>query len=295
MKAKTVSGLMITLLLTNMLTLAFRIQKVEASSTIYIRADGSIDPPTAPIHTVDNITYTVTDNISETIVIQRNNIVVNGAGYTVQGTGSGNNGIYLSSVSYVTVKNTRVVNFSTGIRLGYSQYCTLVDNYISSTYVGIALVSSNINTFYGNTVSNNVSDLNYGIYLYLSGTNTFSRNTISLNRVGIYIRASGNIFSGNNISDNWTGIDLYYGGDNKIFHNNFINNTQQVYIYLDFRDKFDDGYPSGGNYWSDYTGIDMYSGLYQNETGTDGIGDTPYFVNATYPPTLRSIKTTIPS
>jgi PKD repeat protein len=41
---------------------------------------------------------------------------------------------------------------------------------------------------------------------------------------------------------------------------------------------WDDGYPSGGNYWSGYAGVDLYSGPYQNQTGSDGIGDTPYVV-----------------
>jgi hypothetical protein len=42
----------------------------------------------------------------------------------------------------------------------------------------------------------------------------------------------------------------------------------------------DNGYPSGGNYWSDYNGTDMYHGPYQNQTGSDGIGDTPYVIDA---------------
>jgi hypothetical protein len=42
---------------------------------------------------------------------------------------------------------------------------------------------------------------------------------------------------------------------------------------------WDNGYPSGGNYWSDYTGTDLYSGPYQNETGSDGIGDTSYDID----------------
>ncbi len=32
-------------------------------------------------------------------------------------------------------------------------------------------------------------------------------------------------------------------------------------------------------YWSDYIGNDALSCPYQNETGSDGIGDTPYVVN----------------
>ena len=46
-KKMIASGLMLTLLLIGMLTLAFSIEQVKASGTIYIRADGSIDPPHA--------------------------------------------------------------------------------------------------------------------------------------------------------------------------------------------------------------------------------------------------------
>jgi len=67
------------------------------------------------------------------------------------------------------------------------------------------------------------------------------------------------------------------------YHNNFINNNEwQVndigpFFGLDYSvNTWDAGYPSGGNYWSDYTGVDLYSGAYQNEPGSDGIGDTSY-------------------
>jgi hypothetical protein len=43
---------------------------------------------------------------------------------------------------------------------------------------------------------------------------------------------------------------------------------------------WNNGYPSGGNYWSDYNGTDFYSGPYQNVTGSDGIGDTSYVIDA---------------
>jgi hypothetical protein len=43
---------------------------------------------------------------------------------------------------------------------------------------------------------------------------------------------------------------------------------------------WDDGYPSGGNYWSDYTGLDLYKGANQTVAGSDEIGDTPYTVDA---------------
>jgi hypothetical protein len=42
---------------------------------------------------------------------------------------------------------------------------------------------------------------------------------------------------------------------------------------------WDNGYPAGGNYWSDYTGKDQYSGTKQNANGSDAVGDTPYDIN----------------
>jgi hypothetical protein len=39
---------------------------------------------------------------------------------------------------------------------------------------------------------------------------------------------------------------------------------------------WDNGYPSGGNYWDDYNGTDQFSGPDQNIPGPDGIGDYPY-------------------
>jgi hypothetical protein len=42
---------------------------------------------------------------------------------------------------------------------------------------------------------------------------------------------------------------------------------------------WDDGYPPGGNYWSDYTGVDVKSGPNQDQPSSDGIGDTPYIID----------------
>jgi len=42
---------------------------------------------------------------------------------------------------------------------------------------------------------------------------------------------------------------------------------------------WDDGYPSGGNFWSDYEGVDEKSGSNQDQPGSDGVGDTAYAID----------------
>jgi len=76
MKSKLL--LLILLLSCFVFVAAPKADTVQALGTIYIRADGSIDPPTAPITTVDNVTYTLTGNIYDSIVVERNNTVIDG-------------------------------------------------------------------------------------------------------------------------------------------------------------------------------------------------------------------------
>jgi hypothetical protein len=74
-------------------------------------------------------------------------------------------------------------------------------------------------------------------------------------------------------------IHLYSPSNNTIYHNNFIGNAFQASTDGS-PNTWDNGYPSGGNYWSDYNGTDLHSGPCQNVTGSDGIGDTPYAIGA---------------
>ena len=272
---KTVSGIMLTLLLVGMLTLAFNIQPVKAGGTIYIRADGSIDPPTAPIQR-DGDVYTFTDNIYDEIVVERDNIVIDGNGYTLQGSGTGT-GIYLSGRTNVTVRNTQIKTFYYGIWLGFSSNNSISGNNIANNYDGIWLYPScNYNSISGNNIANNV----YGIWLYSScNYNSISGNNIANDVYGIGLGfSSNNSISGNNIANEGYGIRLYYSSGNMIYHNNF--SSQQVVTQDSSDNLWDDGYPSGGNYWSDYVGVDIKSGPGQNLPESDGIGDTPYVIDS---------------
>ena len=280
---KIVSVIMLSLLVISVLALAFNIQPVKASGTIYIRADGSVDPSTAPVSSVDNVTYTFTSNIYDSIVVQRDNIVINGAGYTAQGTGSGK-GIDLMWRSNVTVENMTITTFyDGGIGLDYSSSGNNIcgNNITNNHQYGIALGGySSHNVISGN----NITGSTYGIELYEDSDNIISGSNITNNTPqGILLVNSANYNSivESNITNNTCGIGFYSSSNNEFHHNNFIDNTQQVcFYYSGYSNFWDDGYPSGGNYWSDYNGTDFNSGTYQNETGSDGIGDTPYLIDA---------------
>jgi len=477
------------LCLLSLLSVPVLIQVVRADGgTVYIQADGSIDPTTAPIHTADNITYTLTGNITadaDGIVIERDNIVLNGADYTMMGNGSGN-GIDLVNRNNVTIENTNIENFDCGAYLENSSNKTTNGNNVADNVGGVELDYSVNNTVSGNNITANYGDgirLDYsvndtvsgnnltangghGVYLYYSVNNCVSGNNVannvggvgldysvnnnvsgnnltansgdgvtfgfasnnsvnennvtenkaygvhldtspdnsvggnnitannwdgihldstsnssisgnnitansddgvtlnsgSNNRVsgnditannayGIYLdNSSESSVSGNNITaNNWNGIrldsssnnsidvnnitgnnvygvglyislnnsisgneianngygvgldsssndnsisentitanyehgiGLFSSSNNSIFYNNFVNNGFQVYSTNDSANIWDDGYPSGGNYWSNYNGTDLKTGRYQNETGSDGIGDTPYVIDS---------------
>jgi len=89
------------------------------SEAVYIRADGSIYPADAPISTINNITYTLTDNITSNthgIIVERSNIIIDGAKFTIKGNLT-DYGISLTGISNVTIKNTIIEAFHYGIDL----------------------------------------------------------------------------------------------------------------------------------------------------------------------------------
>jgi len=157
MEKKTASRIMLTLLLISMLTLAFNVQPAKASETIYIRADGSVDPLTALIQR-DGDVYTFTDNIYDYIVVERSNIIIDGAGYTLQGSGVGD-GFYLSGINNVTIKRTNIERFGAGFNIYNSYYNIISGNNITNNWRGIYLYSSSNNTLRNNSMSGNQLNL----------------------------------------------------------------------------------------------------------------------------------------
>ncbi len=175
----------------------------------------------------------------------------------------------------VTIRNINVHNFLYGVYAEAASSTTILNsNITANTYDGLGLFYC-INTFLlENTISWNEYD---GIEVYNSSYNNIQGNYIADNAwfgIGLYEYSTGNVTQ-NRIENNGNGIELSYSSDNRIFHNDFLN--QSVHVSTQFSSAtWENGYPSGGNYWSDYVGSDNYHGPGQNLTGSDGIGDTIY-------------------
>ena len=280
---RTVSALTLILILSVSLFYGLSIHSAEAdaTATIYIRADGSIEG-TDKINRDGDI-YTLTGNIPSGIRVQKSYIIVDGAGYTLQGDGEIHGpadirGMELEIVECknVTIENLKIKEFTRGIRLTDSSDCLIYQNILANNSIGIEMGYVDESYSNNNTVSGNlIKENNAGIRLIYGSSNTMSENNITANDEGISIwGTSGNNIVRNNITNNNRGVYFVTSGINIIHHNNFVNNTNDWWDYgltpwpfqLPFSvNIWDDG--NEGNYWDTYNGTD--------DNG-EGIGDTPH-------------------
>jgi parallel beta-helix repeat protein len=167
-------------------------------------------------------------------------------------------GIYIitRSNNNIVTKNVIFNNLNAGINILHSAHHNLISNNIlKSNSVGlwIGSISSASN---GNIIANNTVTSNQRRGIEVSGDeNEIINNTVTGNEEGIYIRG---------------------GAGNRIYHNH-LNNRKNAYDGES--NIWDNGYPAGGNYWSDYPGSDIYKGVGQDEPGNDSIGDTPHVID----------------
>jgi parallel beta-helix repeat protein len=253
---KTALALTLILMLSVSIFYGLSIHSVEAdvTATIYIRADGSVDPVGAPIQRDGDI-YTLTGD-ADGIWVYRSNMTLDGNGHTLLQT------LGLQTVTNVTIKN----------------FIIIIDNAMCNIFLDSC---SNV-TIFNNTVSSfpELEPLSLGIGVWGGTSNVIAGNRIVDNVYGIAFEfgTSNNRVFGNNITGNFRSLRIYASQNNSIYHNNFDNNTVNVFIGgapvgTSIINTFDNG--TTGNYWSDYE--DRYPNA--AELNDAGIWNTPYVID----------------
>jgi parallel beta-helix repeat protein len=213
-------------------------------------------------------------------------------------------GIYISESSYITVSENLVTDHYNGIMIMSSSNCWIAGNNVTSNYndaiyfenctnptvLGNQIRGSDLtNHDYGITLNfspngtisgNRIRDIEFGIGIQNSANSKVSGNNVStVNQYALWLASSANnALWENNITNNTIGVWLSSSSDNLFYRNNFVNNTSQVQAVGTISD-WNNTYPIGGNYWSDYNGKDSSNGQFQDEVGSDGIGDMPYVID----------------
>ena len=291
-------------------------------SHIVIGSDGSIEPSGMPI-SFSNGVYRLTGDISNySIYVERDNIVIDGAGFTLTGNRSVTldyeivaSGIFLQLRSNVTIKNFNIAAFERGIYNVGSLGVNVTNNYITGCDQGItftfvmdviypypSVVTTMINTIAGNTIKGNGNGINIlgasyfndidsniitnnsdtGIY-FGGHSNRVKSNVIAGNNRGVLLDTVNITFIANNITSNNVGVVLRHGID-----------TGKNLFYLN--NFVNNSNPVGfasiirrkiGGIWDNGLVGNYWSNYNGSDVDGNGIGDSPYVIDAnntdTYP------------
>ena len=192
-------------------------------------------------------------------------------------------GIGSNNANSIIIFNNTVISCQTGVLIDWSSYNDQVYNnkFYTSNFAGVNVLRSYNNSIMNNDIQGCNVGINFGV---TSHDNNIFDNSIQNCQGGFMLNAtnSNRIFSNNVTSSSNYGFRLSDSSSNNIIFNNRLTSVPRSVAIVDpvGSNTWDNGYPSGGNYWSDYPGKDIFNGALQNHFGQDGIGDTAYSINS---------------
>jgi nitrous oxidase accessory protein NosD len=257
-------------------------------SRMTIQPNGDVTPSNAAIQRTGN-TYTLTADLNYSqIVVEANNVIIDGANHTLLGPGVDQNLIALNlTATSVIVQNMQITNWKVGI-LGAWNNNTITSNMIRNSEKAIA-VYANDYVIRQNVVFNCSTGLfiDGGAFRPQGDNNIVTQNQIRGNRGAFdIVNSNGTTITANEVAGNGLILVLATNTAYTLFYsNNFTGNGRVLQIpFGGFTVRGVVAFPAGqwdngtvGNYWSDYRTI------YPNATEIDGtgIGNTPYRIACT--------------
>ena len=193
---------------------------------INIKTDGSIEG-TNKIQR-DGDTYLFTGSITGSIVVERDNLVIDGAGYVLLAEGDSSVGVDVRNRKNVTIANTVITGFlgRCGILLISSTDCNIIRNQFNDNFIGIEMAG---NSSRNKIAENFIKNCGVGMEIYSvrpGFDNTISENVVANSSVGMQIKNFVNTsIVGNRIISNTFGLGLGVGSDSTAKNNLMINNT----------------------------------------------------------------------
>jgi parallel beta-helix repeat protein len=226
---------------------------------VYIRSDGVVEPSTAPLQRNGDI-YTLTNNLNNTIEIQRSNTVLDGNGYTLTKPDFNASTIMMTPIGWlpgvrilglnnVTIKNLRFSSCVTAVRVENSSNITVTQNTVNGAQGGLAVFSS-----WGVSILDN--EITLASQSFATGINILPSNPKSPDSSNLTIK--GNLIQGNAVEVPATppqpdeygiwggysnsqaignrfvkikGIAMYYTGSNNVISfNSFLNNQRGLFF-----------------------------------------------------------------
>jgi len=187
--------------------------------------------------------------------------------------------VIVGNCTNVRIANMAMSDTDVGVEVLFSSDIVIQANRVTNGLFGAWIDLSSNATITGNNLSSNSK---VGLELFAVLNAEILGNVIASSETGLLANfGSSWTVAENDVRNNAVGVSFSQVSGSRVYHNNLVANTVQARDNAGAANAWDDGYPSGGNYWSDFAGQDLCSGPAQDVCpDPDGVGDTPYAIDA---------------